>query len=656
MKFSSTRNNGTKDKQKYQRSFSFGDIVKEWILIPFLVVIFILGLSISNKQSQSKIVPLEEQNRQPQINIAHISQLHKHSNDYKEIFKKLDLISWDLAVFNGNTINLEKNDNLEEIEQESLKTFNQSIFLPGEKDNNATFFQKKDYPSSVMTGSVQNIFIDFEEINNNNSDNCSFPEHSISQLKEHLKEEASHRILYISTSWWLEAESSLSDEKIKESRKCLAQKWEEEIHPIINKKVGIVIGADGVRTSQKKIDDVRYVRQGIHSGKGETNSKVIFFSRISLIDNELILQKYSLSNSTMIDQEVLSKIPSYEIQVEQQALEDLYNSLPIYNIVEKNFLELLDDPNLIHRKIQGEAKINQQTYNIELETRGNIGNNWSGLKKSWTLNFTDPDGYFGRKQLKFILPSDRGFAAQPFITQINNYLEVPTPQVHIGQLIINDYNFGPYLIYEDFDKPFIELQQYNSDGDTFGNTFADDFGFYDVWEDINFTSKNKPKRDKTYQQKILKEYHERLENYFEREQYQRWIAVQIYIGDQHQNASDNMRFFLDKSTGRVIIVAWDQTFTSLAKKENPLALQKFQSKIMKNPEDREAILRFVDDLIENERDFDQSFKEFRTDYESVFKNDPYADFSEQRIERSFDNLYNSFKTNNQILKNHASQK
>ena len=137
---------------------------------------------------------------------------------------------------------------------------------------------------------------------------------------------------------------------------------------------------------------------------------------------------------------------------------------------------------------------NEQLGTGALAIRGNVGNHWTDYKKSWDIKLDE-----GR-QIKLVLPQDRGFANQMFAQYVSEQLDVPTPLITQRRLVINGIDHGVYLEYEDFDKVFLEERGYNSDVPITKNFFRDHIDSYSIDSRLSNTTGNK--EDKSIQAAI----------------------------------------------------------------------------------------------------------------------------------------------------------
>lgn len=626
------------------------------VVLLLLVLVLIISPTPTTQTDQNSQSVETPPSRVPDTEILFIGHFYPHISERIDLFKKLGLLDWDLLVFGGDATNQEDSGTsqfvpLDQIYEDVQSISDETVFLRGNHDLNSPFFNQIPQYRSLQVGDIQNIFLDTAD-NSRLGSSCSYSQEQLQFLKNVLEKESRFRILYSHHAWWTEIEDLSNIHTNNENPECIGDYWEKTVLPIIKDKIDIVIAGDGANFNYKDYQGTRYILNGLPAANPDS-TKLLQFTRIAVLDGKLITYRQSLAAPSKIDPKPLSEIPTYRVKVDASELSRIYNSLPVYDISEENWMKKIENKADVDFEIEGSTTFNGETYQSTLSTRGQIGNNWEGLKKSWTLDFSqNPDGGpEGELQLKFILPDDRGYINQLFVYEINTFLGVISPETSIRRLIINGIDFGPYVMYEDFDNIFIEKNRYNSDVASVSNRFMDFFGFYPVSEDLNHLERSENKENKTNQQTIISESTtiNDIQDSFEPYIYRRWIASQLFTGDQHQNEGDNMRFFIDRSTGKQIILAWDQYYHPIENKPDPLRISRFQNIVLDDPEEQEKIYNLVRYLLENEDVFDRSLSELEQTYLPVFQNDPFINTTEARLQAYMKKLAKTYHSNNDQL-------
>jgi len=534
------------------------------------------------------------------INIFYIGNIANRGKSLEGMKTIFDLIDWDLTVYGGDTVGTV---------EESNKVIN-----TGER-----FSDKKRYFSKSVDG-VLNIFLE-------NTEACTFDKKQLVFLESEVNKDEPVKILYIGKSLYANKDFS-TKYGFNELSGCDSNYWNKIINPIIDGKIQVVISNDAEGFNVVEHNGIQYVQNSLP--KLSSNTNFLQFTRIKISESKLAVNSMSFGDVVNINTESLNALKTFRIQADYKDLKDLYTRVPFYNHV-ADYAERIasgDEAKEIQKPIKAKLLSQKENHDIEINVRGSLGNHWHNFKKSWDIQITDSEA----RQLKLILPSDRHYLSQIFAEHINNDLEVLTPHIEIVRLIINDIDMGPYLLYEDFDKAFIELHGYNSNAKTARSLPLSYDWSLSVYENPNYIAKSGNSVDKTYQQKYTYNQKdiEQVNKYFDKDYTAKWIAIQIFSQDGHQNNIDNNRFFLDKATGRYVMVTWDQWYR-LIDPEDPLALPPFQEAFFSVPENKVLVMKYLKVLASHENEHKAFLKSLIDRFNPIFLNDPLMIDSENIV-------------------------
>lgn len=523
-------------------------------------------------------------------NILFVGNSAYRKDSLDDVIEKLSLYDWDLVVLGGNIVQADSSLSYNDILNKWVN-ISDSVVLFNRDFDAATF-------KEFSVGSIQNIFLKSE-----NADSvCEFGENDIRKLARALKKSSKYRVLYLDYPCWKE------------------RIWPKKIEKKLRGKVDMVISGNGMGFEMKDMEGVRYFLNGLPEISSNTN--LLTFSMITPKDNSLILNKITMADAPRLDSSWTQKLPRYEVTVSLKELKEIYKTVPIYDVEVPWIVKIDEDPKRMNKVLDGTLTYEGKSYEINMAVRGNIGNHWEGIKKSWDIDFVDGFGPDANRQLKFMIPEDREYVGQVFVAYINDQFDVPTPKTTVGSLVINGIDFGPYIIYEDFDERFLELHGYSPDVSLFKTSFGDRFGYYPMFGDLNYIMKYKTKEDKSFQQIFLdtdKNYEDFID-FFDQYNYSRWIATQIFTGDRHQNSLDNIRTFRDASTGRYILVAWDQYFRQFRPLDSFVWLPKL---ILQQPEEKKVVFDVLRKELARADMYKSKLQELIEMYEPAFLNDPF---------------------------------
>lgn len=386
-----------------------------------------------------------------------------------------------------------------------------------------------------------------------------------------------------------------------------------------------------VEQDDAPFDVKKYQNLTIVKTSSQVHADGIFrIPRITIKDNEVSVASFTLGGNTITNSSKDIVLPEYSVEIDSTKLKKLYQSLETYDFNDykkSNWIKKLNDENYKSIKIPAKLVYEGNRYDILISLRGDLYNHWEGPKKSWDIEFTDPNNTFsGHGKLKFIIPSDRRYMMPFLIQKISEDHGVLIPKATLGRLCINEYDFGVYTIYEDFDKRFVEINGYNPETSIVSGTFSDAYHYeYPFWTNVSNLRKNNKSIDMS-QEKVLeinnKDFNE-IKKYFEPDNYRSWIAVQMAIGDRHQTRLDNLRLFIDQSTGRFNFISWDPFVVFDLGKAPSYGFEDFQAMVLNDGSEKQKIFEILKKYIDKYPNYVKYWNELNNQYEALFVEDPY---------------------------------
>ena len=539
---------------------------RAWVAVAVISVLFLFGKLWLTNRTQSDSEPQLQQvliDTNP-VDVMFAGNLGGVADDIETIGEAIALFTPDLFVFGGDrALDQQSYDEVNRVIDGSSK---KTLDVLGDRDREFRDAKTNAY-SSEFTGDTQHISLDTNELVDS-GENCEFGQDQLDFLDEALGVVAANRIVYTHHALWF-------DEAVKNAKPntvidCGYEYWQQNIHPKLEEAgVDLVVSGDAGNPSvfydNKDREGVRYILSGNQDRtkpgftRSKADSRAINILRIRIVEGKVIVNEIRFGEPSSINTDVLSDLPQYELEIDA-SLDKIYQEMPMYDKILDEFRQLVEDEeslDIIQQKYNANLKHDGQTFTTEASLRGNLGNHWNAYKKSWDVSFTDSDN----RQLKFIQPLDRRFVNQMFAQVLSESIGVGSPDVSIGRLVVNGVDFGTYLIYEDFDKAYVELEQLNSDVPIYKNTFTNQFGAYNVLKGINFVQRSGGDDKSDAYNLVDGITPENFTDIFDADIFARWVALQVYMGDRHQNMSDNFRFTIDKATGRYVMFTWDPFFT-----------------------------------------------------------------------------------------------
>lgn len=637
--------------------FKFDKKLLLYSIIP--LVSFLLLLTATGRLDFSKSEYKVWDVNSDDTSIIYMAHGYAHTTQDQSWPEKIALYDPELFIFGGdNVFNNGKdkdianlNNTITAVEDEGIPTLlikgNHDMYKPGKSIEEGFLYRDKHFGNNVI-GDINNVYIDTTVMADDSDGSCGIGNDQIEFLEKTISANNSrHVILYLHHALW-ENSSYIEPTNANVSNDCAGDFWENEIIPIIDKKIDVVISSDGgLKTNHSEVikEDIKYIVSGSDRNErviGEEdpdNPSLITFLRVTTNNGELFVNPITMTDVSLVDTKALSEITTYDVQgLDEKKLKELYVHSPSYK--KEDDWRVKIEPQEVLDFIQQPVKGNLGDDSVEINIRGNVGNHWEDFKKSWDINFEDD-----QRQVKLIIPSDRRYINQMYVQKLSEWFDVPTPEISIARLVINDIDFGLYLQYEDFDKAFIELNGYNSDVTPSKNLFIDHLGSYPINRDLSNTTGDK--QDKTYQQNIsqIEFTANNINNYFDQDSYARWLAVQTILGDKHQNMSDNFRYFIDRPTGRYIMVNWD-SYLERVDTDKMINTTPFNTAFLENPENKKLFISYISEYIENSEDLRKELVALKDEYLPVFLNDTNAEASKKAISRSLENQLKNFDYNN----------
>lgn len=288
-------------------------------------------------------------------------------------------------------------------------------------------------------------------------------------------------------------------------------------------------------------------------------------------------------------------VPVYTIKLTKNDLRNLLNNLP-------NFPE----ENRLYEEFKSTVKAefsygDYKATDAKMRYRGKSPNHWNALKKSWQIQLPKDKPLGDRTTLRFFIPEDRGWAQIFLWNQIRKDLGLITLEASPARLVINERNFGIYILIEGWEESLFEKHARQ-----FGKIFSDkNIDTRGTNTDLlvpegayRWYNRNDP------EEKDGNQYPELVyllwltanapDNIFEKEignilntdTYMRWMVTAILSGNFHPgNNRENMNLYFDPSTGQLEPISIDANITPLAEKidlsDNRIVNRLLQNKVFR---------------------------------------------------------------------------
>jgi len=253
-----------------------------------------------------------------------------------------------------------------------------------------------------------------------------------------------------------------------------------------------------------------------------------------------------------------SKIPTYSLLIDSNDLEKLNTNLP------QEGKKLTSE---YKKFVPAQFIFNNKTYQVKVRYRGDNPNHWQFDKKSWRIKFENK--FENQKAINLILPEDRYFFIEPWISYMGQKLGLVTPEFTLVNLKVNNKLHGVYLKSEQWGKTFLENYNLSPDADLYGeaefdkqvsNLYADVYNF----RKYTFNS-SKPKNDVSNLKTFLdllnnssdQEFYKKIPDIIDMSNFLHWQAQSTLAFSHSQKISHNLIAYFNPEINKFQFIPWD---------------------------------------------------------------------------------------------------
>lgn len=336
------------------------------------------------------------------------------------------------------------------------------------------------------------------------------------------------------------------------------------------------------------------------------------------------------------------EVPNYELVIAENDLKKLNDSLP------KGFMNVVYTDKVF---APAEFRAGDKTYQVRVRYRGINAVHWNARKRSYLIKFDRDDLFKGMQELNFIIPDDRFFAVEHF----NNYraekLDLKVPASGFANLKVNGQKNALYFTIEGWSDEMLEKWELPKGAVLYGNEFGGDWESLSGWDHM---AGPKSPEAMALLSELLRllyraedaEFYAKIFGIVDKDNFYAWQIHQELVNSTHQ-ATDNHRFYFDKTSGKFFFVPWDVEIELLEEKDNFGYYGALGKRIFSNPvflqEKNHRLADYVADEnnLEDDLDFyDRTFESFKISlykdrlkiYPNRFADNSYADHRQQIID------------------------
>lgn len=312
-----------------------------------------------------------------------------------------------------------------------------------------------------------------------------------------------------------------------------------------------------------------------------------------------------------------------------------------------------------------EFRAGNETMKVRVQYRGDTSPHFLYFKKSWRIEFVEPEIFEGMRYVDLIVPQDRSFVTE----QLNNYrakkLGLVVPESRFVRLKVNGQDFGVYFMVEHWSKEFLEKNRLSGDTNFYKERSVNE----PIFEDIRYWNKVTTNPQETISnyaelQTLIdiinktsdNEFLQKISTIVDMDNFMRWYMHSLLSGSDHQDWAHNIRLYFDPALGKFQFIPWDVEIARLADWNgidihyNPLI-----SRLLANPEfvlkRNQVLWEYVKDDKNLEDDlafYDRVFNEVR----GAFYQDRATEYSPQYFDRSSAEYRALIKENFEYIKDY----
>ena len=237
-----------------------------------------------------------------------------------------------------------------------------------------------------------------------------------------------------------------------------------------------------------------------------------------------------------------------------------------------------------------------ERYRVRLRIRGDLPAHWRGAKHSYRVKFGD-QLFEGRKEINLIVPWDKHFGVELLQTQIAEDLGLAFFPGRFVNVTVNDRDAGLYYENEHPTRQWLERTG-RAPSSIFTFAFNWTVFFGKPYHHIEFVTPDSVarlpieglaqiKQRRTFDpddeelaarqrayvaafyrlltEGSLEEIAARAPHYLDLHSFAKYVALQDFFGSSHaMELNDNIRLYLDPTSGRFEFMPWDTSLMSLA--------------------------------------------------------------------------------------------
>jgi len=300
---------------------------------------------------------------------------------------------------------------------------------------------------------------------------------------------------------------------------------------------------------------------------------------INLKKSTKILDAFYLFHQLIPD-----KIPTYSLFIKGNDLIKLNINLPISGHLTQEY----------KKYVPAEFIYQGKAYKVKVRYRGDNPNHWKFNKKSWRIKFNDE--FEGQESINLILPEDRYFFIEPWISRMGQKLGLVTPELSFVKLIINDLSQGVYLKSEQWSEKFLVNHGLSEDADLYGEAEFDE-PVPNLYADVSNFKKytfdsSKPEEDVSRLATLLdllhdasdQEFFEKIPDLVDMDNFLLWQTQATLAFSHSQKKSHNLIAYFNPEIDKFQFIPWNVAMADEKPIYPDINYNPLMTRVLKNPD------------------------------------------------------------------------
>lgn len=321
----------------------------------------------------------------------------------------------------------------------------------------------------------------------------------------------------------------------------------------------------------------------------------------------------------LFHQFIPSEIPTYSLTIKPQDLMNLNTNLP------RDGGKLTSQ---YKKTVAAEFSDGNKIYSVKVRYRGDNPNHWQFSKKSWRINF-DKELFDNQESLNLILPEDRYFFIEPWVSYMGKKLGLITPELSFVNLIVNGKPTGVYLKAEQWGKAFLKNYGLTENANLYGEGEFDQ-PVTNLYSDVLNLKKYtydtvKPETDTSDLARLFdlinnasdEEFYQRLPEIVDMDNFFHWQAQATLAFSYSQKMSHNLVVYFNPEINKFQFLPWDVAMSDTEPVNPDFNYNPLMTRVLTNPDYMYQRNLVLWNYVKNQSNLDDDLKYFDNLYQTT---------------------------------------